>query len=399
MLVNVRPRTIVIAMALLASTACGGGGTNGGDPPPISFTVAASSGTGGSISPGSTTVASGGTATFTLTAAPGYRIGNASGCGGTLAGTVYTTATISADCAVSAVFFLDGAVRQVSYTSFNGQLLMLFAWEGQKAAVLTARADRDKVTMARLLDGLDKAYAFYATTAARLPTENRTVDARLPFAQVPATCGAGCGFLGETGIELESAYFETIYETLRTTGRFDQAPFYELGRNFWLYSPQLAYRSPDSPDAIITGFAVFMRFEAMASAGVPGADFNGRSFTQFQNEVVALINQYLADPGSTWANTLRSNQGLPGPYGATDLFASFLFRLKRDHGGDAFVAALWKEAAKRPAAGTTQDAVDNFILAASAAAQKNLTGQFERWRWPVSDAAKREADLRFGLPV
>jgi len=126
---------------------------------------------------------------------------------------------------------------------------------------------------------------------------------------------------------------------------------------------------------------------------------DSRSFAQFKAEVIALIDQYLADPSKTWSNTLRINQGLPGIYGGTDLFASFLYRLKRDYGGEATIRALWKEVAKRPAATTTQEAVDNFVLAASAAAQLNLTGQFERWRWPVSAAAKAEAGSRFGLPV
>ena len=67
-------------------------------------------------------------------------------------------------------------------------------------------------------------------------------------------------------------------------------------------------------------------------------------------------------------------------------------RLMRDHGGPKFLRALWHEAAQRPAARTTQDAVDNFILAASAAARQNLTDQFAQWRWPTSDAALAEAD-------
>jgi len=59
----------------------------------------------------------------------------------------------------------------------------------------------------------------------------------------------------------------------------------------------------------------------------------------------------------------------------------------------AFLTAkLWKEAAKRPRARSTQDAIDNFILAASAAAGKDLSKVFtETWRWPMSEAAKAEA--------
>jgi hypothetical protein len=76
----------------------------------------------------------------------------------------------------------------------------------------------------------------------------------------------------------------------------------------------------------------------------------------------------------------------------TDLFASFCFRLCRDHGGPKLVARLWKEAAKRPEAKSTQDAIDNFVLAASTAAGKDLGPLFaETWRWPVSESARREA--------
>jgi hypothetical protein len=56
------------------------------------------------------------------------------------------------------------------------------------------------------------------------------------------------------------------------------------------------------------------------------------------------------------------------------------------------MAKLWKEAAKRPRARSTQDAIDNFILAASSAAGKDLSKLFtETWRWPMSEKAKAEA--------
>lgn len=57
-----------------------------------------------------------------------------------------------------------------------------------------------------------------------------------------------------------------------------------------------------------------------------------------------------------------------------------------------FVGRLWQEVGKRPAAKTTQDSLDNFVIAASAAAKKDLSSLFaERWRWPISDTAKAEA--------
>lgn len=394
---------LILGLIISSVTACGGGGggappSNGG-PQPATFTVIVASGTGGSASPSTTAVTSGQSAIITIAPTPGFRITDARGCGGTLSGNRFQTAAITGDCTVTVEFAPTNATAVQIYFSFNGPQLTLVAWDGTRVSLLTERADQDPVTMRNWLRALDSAYDFYAATAIRLPAPDRIRNGLLTIAQVPATCGAGCGLLGATGIEGQRDAWNEWYNTLNNSGKFDQTPFYELGRNFWLYSPQLAYRAPDSPDAVITGFAVFMRFEAMAAANVAGADFNGRSFTMFQQDVAALVDQYLADPSQNWNNTLRVNQGLPGRYSASDLFASFVMRLKRNHGGDAFVQRLWIEAGLRQPATSTQEAVDNFILAASAAANANLTAEFEAWRWPVSTAAKAEAQARFGAPL
>lgn len=75
-----------------------------------SYTVTATAGEGGSISPGSVTVSHGGSAVFTVEAAPGYGISTVSGCNGSLNGNTYTTEPIIAACSVSANF------SQNSYT-------------------------------------------------------------------------------------------------------------------------------------------------------------------------------------------------------------------------------------------------------------------------------------------
>lgn len=90
-----------ITVTLLA--ACGGG-SSGGSPGPTSYDVSATAGAGGTISPAGATVASGGTATFTVTPKSGYVISGVSGCGGTLSGDTYTTGTTGANCTVTASF-------------------------------------------------------------------------------------------------------------------------------------------------------------------------------------------------------------------------------------------------------------------------------------------------------
>ncbi|MCK8604331.1 LamG domain-containing protein [Desulfoferrobacter suflitae] len=75
------------------------------DPPPgESYLVSTSAGPGGSISPSFQTVDEGATASFTITPDAGYTIDGASGCGGSLSGTTYTTGPVTADCEVTVSF-------------------------------------------------------------------------------------------------------------------------------------------------------------------------------------------------------------------------------------------------------------------------------------------------------
>jgi len=68
------------------------------------YTVTASAGAGGTITPTSAQVAAGQTQTFTLHPSSGYQIASVTGCGGALNGNVFSTAPVSAGCAVTATF-------------------------------------------------------------------------------------------------------------------------------------------------------------------------------------------------------------------------------------------------------------------------------------------------------
>ena len=70
-------------------------------------TVTGSAGANGSISPATQDVDHGASATLTVTPAANHHIDGVSGCGGTLVGNVYTTAPVTADCAVTATFAID----------------------------------------------------------------------------------------------------------------------------------------------------------------------------------------------------------------------------------------------------------------------------------------------------
>ncbi len=82
-----------------------------------SYTVTASAGANGSISPSSAAVNHGATTAFTVNPSAGYKIQSVTGCGGSLSGNTFTTGLITGACAVSATFeILDNIPPTVSAT-------------------------------------------------------------------------------------------------------------------------------------------------------------------------------------------------------------------------------------------------------------------------------------------
>lgn len=109
-------RAIDLMSVLFLVAACGGGSSGGGEsgtePPPsltptFSVTTSVEGGGSGSISPTTQTVSQGTITSFTISPSAGSTIADASGCGGSLSGTTYTTASINSDCVVTARFDLN----------------------------------------------------------------------------------------------------------------------------------------------------------------------------------------------------------------------------------------------------------------------------------------------------
>jgi hypothetical protein len=69
--------------------------------------VVASAGANGAIAPLQQTVDHGSVAVLTVTPDANYHVASVTGCGGVLSGTTYTTAPVTADCAVNATFAID----------------------------------------------------------------------------------------------------------------------------------------------------------------------------------------------------------------------------------------------------------------------------------------------------
>lgn len=293
------------------------------------------------------------------------------------------------------------APQPVMYTSINQDYLTLYPVIGRNIVLLAPSPELDPAVLQQMVDTFDRAYDFYKSVTGREPSLYLNYHEMPSIAVVPTTCGAGCGYLGMSGIELQADYFEKLYTGVLENNQYDQTVFYELGRNFWFYENKIEYMGEDRTDSISTGYAVFMRFMAMDAAGVTPAPYNATDFSLFREEVENLLPTYLLDDTLNWDNTLRIGKAPANALDldGSDLFAAILFDL-RTRFGDDFIKWIWKEVDLRPDAETTQDAIDNFVLATCAAVEQNQTRLFvEHYRWPVSTAALKEARTRYGEAV
>ncbi len=82
------------------------------------YTVTATAGNGGIITPGTRSALHGGSASFSVTPSPGYFIGLVSGCGGALSGDSYSTGLVNGNCSISATFITAPA----SVSNGNGNI-------------------------------------------------------------------------------------------------------------------------------------------------------------------------------------------------------------------------------------------------------------------------------------
>lgn len=262
----------------------------------------------------------------------------------------------------------------VMYTDMGGKQLPRYAWRGKKMILLSESGSLNRTTMKTWVDGLDAAYEYYTKCTGREPDRFSTIEGLSTLADVPSTCGAGCGWLGGTGVEFQHDYFVGAYNELLTKGKFYDLNFYELGRNFWFYGGKI---SMGNGDPTCTGYAIFMRTAIPENIGLDAEDdtdaiIRGQFDTYMKN-------------GYTFENTIHVNQGVD--WGATDLFASFCLKLYDTYGKE-FLENVWKFVGNRPDAANESEAVSNFIIACSQAVRKNLCDTFEHWRWPVSDETR-----------
>jgi hypothetical protein len=284
----------------------------------------------------------------------------------------------------------------MTYQSIDGGYYAMDVWQGRNVSFLTPVGTALSIypdTMLKIVDAVDAVYDYYVSVTGYTPKPySLTVwNRRATVAVVDTTCGDWwCSYLGATGVELQTDCFQTLYEGVADYNQYDPSVFQSLGNNFWHYDAQLRQDRGALGDSFIWGYQTFLAFKAIEAAHLQGGSYGPWSFAQYRTNVEGLIDLYEADSSLDVFNTLIAGTEIAGSWlGASDLFASMLLRLGRDHGGDEFFSYVWREVAACPPQASDEEALDNFFLAACGAAQENLYTLFaDRWKWPVSAQAQ-----------
>jgi hypothetical protein len=212
------------------------------------------------------------------------------------------------------------------------------------------------------------------------PQPLKQLNGRATIAAVPGfefTCGAGCGYIGATGVELAMFYDWNYPALLKNSNAIPHYVFYEMGRNFFTLG--------DRHSAFTTGFAVFMRYVCMDALGCTDDDLQTRRTIE---EVEPLIRTGDMPFLKTFTNADGLSEKEPRVKDATGgwvnpsdqpvTYASAMLRLRREHGGNDWVRRCYRALAQCPPApqDTREGALAqswNWLIAASLAAHKDLS--------------------------
>ncbi|WP_400190470.1 Ig domain-containing protein [Hymenobacter sp. B81] len=287
-----------------------------------------------------------------------------------------------------------------NYVSFQNVASVLQPWAGQRVVLLTPEQNLDPRIMQRIVGSLDGGYDYYRQVTGREPARHPTYtyQGKATIASVAQTCGGACGQLGYTGIEMIHPWVTELYDDVRLRGQHHATFFYELGRNFWFYSPQLYYSSGMRMD-VATGYAELMKHMATDYLRLPLRPLEA-SMRQGLDNVAAT---YLNTPGWDWSRAVTTGEApnaSGSPHASHLLFAGMLLRLQSQYGRHLFMERFWQEAGRRTQTTSVQHAIDNLALATCAGANANLTRVLStQWRMVVSGGAQAEAQTRFGNPI
>ena len=274
--------------------------------------------------------------------------------------------------------------------------MKLIPWTGKDVIFLTTDDTLDPNLMGIWVSRLDAGWQLYADLTGRKPSPFKQFEGKVTIAAVPdgnLTCGAGCGYVGATGIELAMFYDQNYPELKSRPAAMPHYVFYEMGRNYYTFG--------NRHSCFITGFAVFMRYVCMDVLKYEDPDAGTR-------KVIESVEPLLANSGMSFLDLFTMSTGhgekesriknsdgkLLDPSDQPVRYASAMLRLRRDNGGEAWVKRFFHELADCPESKpeTKEGALSQgwfWLLSASVAARKDLSPVFAgEWKLPLTDETR-----------
>ncbi len=279
----------------------------------------------------------------------------------------------------------------ISYESFKSERHQLFPWEGRNVVLLIKTTTLSPAVMGRILFSLDKAFDSYESITQYSPSKARVHNNKLSIAVLASNdvgCGAACGYLGATGIEISQPLFNRLYNGVERFDQYDQALFYELGRNFWDYAGfqkvltvggRGTWDSDPFWDVSTTGFACYMRAVTVELNQIPMLPWDGdnKSWQSFLAETRRLVTLHAASSTSNFGNTFQAKKPpYTGKLGATDFWASVMLYFSEGKDAVAFNRTFFQTLKAQRTPSSTAEVVQNFVKALSAASGKDISSVF-----------------------
>lgn len=279
----------------------------------------------------------------------------------------------------------------------------VYVFEGENIALMFDQAyynsrSFDENTIRDMLSRLDDAWSEYQTVTNRTPTEfiiyttsggkNLAPIVVLPYAKMICN-GLGCGYVGNTGIEIASDWFEQeIYNDYAAENKLNTVLFYEMGRNYFVYNNLKPIRNDGEELGMETGFSVFMREVIAERINSPLRDENIATLNQIREMFPIYLNDNTLDWETTFLNGNYPTNGTGYTPDNNAMVASMLHYLK-DQLGSEFESNFFRFANNRGEGQPQNDLFYSvFFKSASDAVNRNLAQEFTSWKLPLPDGAE-----------
>lgn len=273
--------------------------------------------------------------------------------------------------------------------------LELTPWTGRNVIFLTTDDTLDPALMGIWVSRLDAGWDLYADLTSRKPSAFKEYNGKATIAAVPGyelTCGAGCGYIGATGIELAMFYDHNYAELKAHPRSMPHYVFYEMGRNFYTFGGRHS--------CYITGFAVFMRYVCMDDLKCEDRDTQTRETIEkleplFTSSDLGFLDLFSMLGAGEKVSRIKDASGkVLEPSDQPCRYTSAMMRLRRENGGNAWLKRFFRELGTCPESNpdTEAGALSQgwyWLLCSSVAAQKDLSPVFAGdWKLTLTETTR-----------